>query len=96
LLICLQPPYVFGCIATVLSGYYSDKFGKRAVYVSCEFLLGFADHSRFLTGEICIALVGYILLISSNVPAAQYIGTFLAACGVYVFPDVVGIFFGGH
>jgi MFS family permease len=62
------PPYVLGCICTVLGGYFSDKTGKRGLFLVCF---------------CCMAIVGYILLISTDVPAAQYIGTFLAACGVY-------------
>jgi len=62
------PPYVLGCICTVLGGYYSDRLNMRAY-----FLIGFAT----------TAIVGYALLIATKVPAAQYIGTFLAACGVY-------------
>jgi MFS family permease len=62
------PPYVLGCLCTVLGGYYSDKMGKRGV-----FLFGFCS----------LASIGYILLIATHIPAAQYIGTFLAACGVY-------------
>lgn len=62
------PPYVLACIVTVLGGYFSDKTGKRAI---------------FLVSFIGVAIIGYILLISTNIPAAQYIGTFLAACGVY-------------
>jgi hypothetical protein len=34
-------------------------------------------------GFCTLALIGYVLLISSGIPAAQYTGTFLAACGVY-------------
>ncbi|KEF63294.1 uncharacterized protein A1O9_01271 [Exophiala aquamarina CBS 119918] len=62
------PPYVFGCIATVTAGYLSDKYNKRA---------------SFLLFHGSIALVGYVLLIATRVPAAQYIGTFLAASGVF-------------
>jgi len=47
------------------------------------FIYLIADKPRFLMGFCSLALVGYILLISSNIPAAQYTGTFLAACGVY-------------
>jgi len=28
-------------------------------------------------------IIGYVLLLATSIPAAQYIGTFLAACGVY-------------
>ncbi|PBP17630.1 hypothetical protein BUE80_DR011580 [Diplocarpon rosae] len=62
------PPYVLGCIVTVLGGFYSDKLNKRGVL-----LVGFTFH----------AMVGYVLLLSTETPAVQYIGTFMAACGVY-------------
>jgi hypothetical protein len=26
-----KPPYVLGCLCTVVGGYYSDKTGKRAM-----------------------------------------------------------------
>lgn len=39
--------------------------------------------SSFLIGFATTAIIGYVLLIATQVPAAQYIGTFLAACGVY-------------
>lgn len=42
-----------------------------------------ADKPSFLIGFCTLALIGYVLLISSRIPAAQYTGTFLAACGVY-------------
>jgi len=59
----------------VCSGYFSDKTGKRGL---------------FIIGFISCAIVGYILLIATKIPAAQYIGTFLAACGVYpVIPVMV-------
>lgn len=38
----------------------------------------------FLLFHGCIALLGYILLMATHVPGAQYLGTFLAASGVYV------------
>ncbi|KAK5046504.1 hypothetical protein LTR84_008307 [Exophiala bonariae] len=62
------PPYVFGCLATIAAGYFSDKYNKRA---------------PFLLFHGSIALIGYILLIATHVPGAQYTGTFLAASGVY-------------
>ncbi|CZT05389.1 related to allantoate permease [Rhynchosporium agropyri] len=62
------PPYVVGCIFTVLGGFYSDRMNKRAV---------------FLGGYCISAIIGYVFLLSTDTPAVQYIGTFLAACGVY-------------
>lgn len=41
-----------------------------------------ADDNSFLLFHGSIALVGYILLIATHVPGAQYTGTFLAASGV--------------
>lgn len=39
--------------------------------------------ARFLTGFISTGILGYILLIAVPVTGAQYVGTILAACGVY-------------
>jgi hypothetical protein len=55
--------------------------------VECEFSMFFSanqntNFSRYLASSCSVAIVGYILLLSSSVPAAQYIGTFLAASGV--------------
>ena len=79
------PPFVFGCIVSnflfahslrcssspqicCLGGWYSDRFNTR-----------FAPLVAFFSA----AIVGFILLITSNEVAAQYIGTFLAAAGIY-------------
>ncbi|KAJ5038641.1 uncharacterized protein L3040_006322 [Drepanopeziza brunnea f. sp. 'multigermtubi'] len=62
------PPYVLGCIITVLGGYFSDKLNKRGIFLSIFSLT---------------AIVGYILLLSTDIPGVQYTGTFLAASGVY-------------
>ncbi|KAI4528349.1 major facilitator superfamily domain-containing protein [Schizophyllum commune] len=62
------PPFVFGCIICCLGGWYSDRFNTR-----------FAPLVAFFS----TAIVGFILLITSNEVAAQYIGTFLAAAGIY-------------
>jgi hypothetical protein len=41
-----------------------------------------ANGPSFLASFCILAIVGYVMLIASNLPAVQYTGTFLAACGV--------------
>lgn len=63
------PPYALACVCTITGSYFADKAGQRGI-----FLLGF---------EI-LAILGFILLISTGIPFVQYTGTFLAAAGEYV------------
>lgn len=63
-----QPPYVLAALTTLLAGYYSDKTKIRAPYV-----IGFS---------LCGAL-GFLLLVSNDIPGVNYTGLFLAAAGVY-------------
>ncbi len=63
------PPYVLACICTVAGSFFADKFGQRGV-----FLLGFE----------LVAIVGFIMLITSDDPHVQYAGTFFAAAGNYI------------
>lgn len=62
------PPYAAGAIVTVLVGWTSDKTRMR----------GYCN-----IGTGVIGIVGFILLISTSNPAAQYVGTFLGAMGIY-------------
>ncbi|TFK22206.1 phthalate transporter [Coprinopsis marcescibilis] len=62
------PPFVCGCIATLIIGMLSDKHNKRGAFV----ILG-----------CCISMVGYIILLSQSTPAGSYVGAVLAATGVY-------------
>ena len=60
------PPYVVGCIATISGGYLADRAKKRGVYMMF----------------FCVvAIIGFVLLISTDTPAVQYIGTFFAVSG---------------
>jgi MFS family permease len=62
------PPYVLGAILTVACGFWSDRVKRRGIFNICLSWLG---------------IVGFIMLISTTQPVVQYIGTFLAAAGIY-------------
>ncbi|KAF5355129.1 hypothetical protein D9756_005714 [Leucocoprinus leucothites] len=68
------PPYVFGCIVTIVVGYAADK-----------------SHTRgpFVIGCNLLAITGMVMLISTQNPIIQYIGTYLAVCGLY--PNIPSI-----
>lgn len=60
------PPYVVGCATTITVGWLADRAKARGL-----FMITF-------TG---VAIVGYVMLISTSKPAVQYVGTFLAVSG---------------
>ncbi|KAG2148656.1 MFS general substrate transporter [Suillus bovinus] len=62
------PPFIAGCIATILVGIYSDKYQIRG---------------PFIIGGALVAIVGYILLYSDGRAGTSYTGACLAAIGVY-------------
>ncbi|KAL4074089.1 major facilitator superfamily domain-containing protein [Scleroderma yunnanense] len=62
------PPFVCGCIFTILVGIISDKHQLRGPYV---------------IGGAFVSLVGYIILYTQHSAAASYAGAVLAAVGVY-------------
>ena len=68
------PPYVLGCITTITAGYVADKTKRRGVYMMF----------------FCVvAILGFVLLISTRNPHVQYLGTFLvvsgSVCSVTIF-----------
>lgn len=74
------PPYVLACLATILGGYLADKKGQRGI---------------FMIFFCCLSTLGFVLLISTNDPHVQYLGTFLAAAGIY--PNVpMGVAWNGN
>ncbi|KAG2003105.1 high-affinity nicotinic acid transporter [Coprinopsis cinerea AmutBmut pab1-1] len=74
------PPYVAGCIATILGGLFADRAKQRGL---------------FMMGFCVIAIIGFVMLISSHSPAAQYVGTFFTVCGIY--PNVpLGVAWNGN
>lgn len=62
------PPFVCGCIFTILVGMFSDKHKLRGPYV---------------IGGAFVSLVGYIVLYTQHSASASYAGTVLAAVGVF-------------
>ncbi|KAF9227226.1 MFS general substrate transporter [Gyrodon lividus] len=62
------PPFVAGCIFTILVGIYSDKHKLRGPYV---------------IGGAFVSLLGYIALYTQRSAATSYAGTVLAAVGVF-------------
>lgn len=62
------PPFVSGCVCTILVGIYSDIHKLRGPYV--------------IAGAF-VSLVGYIILYTQSRPGVSYAGAVLAAVGVY-------------
>ncbi|KAH7920703.1 MFS general substrate transporter [Leucogyrophana mollusca] len=62
------PPFVAGCIFTILVGIYSDKHNSRGPYI---------------IGGAFVSLIGYIVLYTQSKPGPSYVGTFIAAIGVF-------------
>ncbi|RDW91011.1 hypothetical protein BP5796_02176 [Coleophoma crateriformis] len=62
------PPYVLACFITIFISWLADRARQRAI-----FMIGM---------EFC-AIVGFILLISTDKPHIQYAGVFFAASGIY-------------
>ena len=62
------PPYVLGCIATFGFGWWTDKAKVRY---------------PFIVGLSLTACTGYIILVSTQVVAAQYIGCCLVCIGCH-------------
>ena len=62
------PPFVAGCVCTILVGIYSDIHKLRGPYV--------------IAGAF-VSLVGYIVLYTQTSAGVSYVGTVLAAVGVF-------------
>ncbi|EAU90945.1 hypothetical protein CC1G_02332 [Coprinopsis cinerea okayama7 len=62
------PPFVAGCIATIVVGVYSDKLNLRG---------------PFIIGGCLVSMVGYIVLYTQTRPGVSYVGAVLTAVGVY-------------
>lgn len=62
------PPSICGCICTIIFGTVSDKIGARGPLL--------------LLGSL-LSLVGYVMLLTTEVPVVGYIGTIIAAAGLY-------------
>ncbi|VUC29490.1 unnamed protein product [Clonostachys rosea] len=62
------PPYALAAISTIAVGYIADKTRQR---VWC------------MMATVMVGMIGFVLLISTENPTVQYIGTFLGAAGIY-------------
>lgn len=62
------PPNICGCVFTILFGYLSDKYRARGPFV--------------LIGSL-LSIVGYSILYATEIPVVGYIGTLIAACGLF-------------
>ncbi len=60
------PVYIVACVCTIGGSFASDRAGQRGL-----FLLGFQ----------LVAIIGFVMLISNEIPQVQYVGTFFAASG---------------
>ena len=69
------PPFVFAFVTTMAVAVLSERTNVKA---------------PFAIGSSALAIVGYIILITSHHPALSYVGTILAAGGIY--PAIATIF----
>ncbi|KIY44238.1 MFS general substrate transporter [Fistulina hepatica ATCC 64428] len=62
------PPYVVGCISTVVIGYLSDRLNVRG---------------PFIAACCTVSLAGYAILYAQDAAGISYFGTIVAACGIF-------------
>ena len=62
------PPYVVACVCCISGGWAADRLKTRGV---------------FMIGFFCTAILGLIMLISSDNPHVKYAGCFFFASGIY-------------
>jgi len=62
------PPFICGCIATLIIGIYSDRVNVRGPIITCCVL---------------VALIGYIVLYTQSAPGTGYAGAIIACIGVF-------------
>lgn len=62
------PPYLAACLCTILGNYAADRLRQRGL-----FLLGFE----------LLAIIGFLMLVTNDMPHVQYVGFFFAASGKY-------------
>lgn len=62
------PPYVVACVFCIGGGFLADRMKQRGV---------------FMIGFCIVAIIGFIMLISSESNAVKYAGVFFAASGIY-------------
>jgi hypothetical protein len=75
------PPYVCGCILTIVVGIYSDKMNLRGPFI----VLGAS-----------VAMIGYIIAYVTSKPGPAYAAAIIAASGVYPTVAVFMAWAGGN
>lgn len=68
------PPYALAFVLTISVAVASEKLRRRA---------------PFIMGSSCLAILGYILLLSDKRPGVSYLGTIFAAGGIYPATAIV-------
>ena len=62
------PPYVVACFFCIMGGYVADRVKQRGI---------------FMIGFNLLGITGFSMLLGSHNHAVKYIGTFVAAAGIY-------------
>ena len=62
------PPYIFAFFMVLLAAYISDKYKCRGYVNAFNFFL---------------AIIGFIILLTTITPGARYVGTFIVAMGAF-------------
>jgi MFS family permease len=75
------PPFVAGCIATIIVGILSDRYNLRG---------------PFIVGGSFVSLIGYIVLYTQSKPGVAYVGAILSAMGVFPVVPVSIAWAGGN
>ncbi|KAI0049941.1 MFS general substrate transporter [Auriscalpium vulgare] len=75
------PPFVSGCLFTIIVGIASDKMQRRGVFV----ILGAA-----------VGMIGYIVAYTTSAPGPGYAAAVIAATGVYPTVAVILAWSGGN
>ncbi|KAK2780763.1 hypothetical protein FQN52_002075 [Onygenales sp. PD_12] len=68
------PPYAVAFVLTISTAIFSERLRRRA---------------PFIIGSSCLAIIGYIILLSQNRAGVSYFGTILAAGGIYPATAIV-------
>ena len=68
------PPYAVAFVLTLAVAIASERFKLRA---------------PFIMGSASLAIIGYIILLSSTKPSVSYVGTIFAAAGIYPATAIV-------
>jgi len=75
------PPFICGCLSTVIMGIYSDKLQMRG---------------PFVVAGAGISLVGYIIAFTTTAPGPGYAAAVIAAMGVYPCIPLIVTWAGGN